>query len=83
MQSQSHPPGNRAETKGLKAQREAKMRLGLVVFGVLMVIEVVEYALGVTIRRGAWPYLAVLAPIGAWPIVRYFMHVPQLWRHEE
>lgn len=61
----------------------AKMRLGFIVFGVLMVIEVAEYILGVNMKRGAWLYLAPLAAVGAWPIVRYFMHLPQLWRREE
>jgi hypothetical protein len=59
------------------------MRLGLVVFGVLMAIEILEYVLGVNMRGGAWPYLALLALVGAWPIVRYFMHIEQLWRPEE
>ena len=62
---------------------EAKMRLGLAVFGALVVIEIVEYAVGVTLRGGAWPYLAILAVVGAWPIVYYFMHILQLWRPKE
>ena len=66
-------------------QRELakKMRLGFLVFGALMVIEVLEYALGVSIKHGNWLFLAPLALVGAWPIVRYFMHLPQLWRREE
>jgi hypothetical protein len=59
------------------------MRLGLIVFGVVMAAEVIEFVVGVNMKGGAWPFLAVLAVIGAWPIVRYFMHVTQLWRHEE
>jgi heme/copper-type cytochrome/quinol oxidase subunit 4 len=61
----------------------ARMRLGFIVLAALMVIEIVEYAIGVTMKRGSLPYLAVLAIIGAWPIVQYFMHIAQLWHREE
>ena len=61
----------------------AKLRLGFVVLGVLMALEVSEYILGVTMKSGAWPFLAVLAVISAWPIVHYFMHIMQLKRPEE
>ena len=61
----------------------SRMRFGWVVLGLLLVIEVVEYALGVNIRRGAWLVLAPLAVVGAWPIVYFFMHIRQLWRREE
>ncbi len=61
----------------------AKMRLGYGVFGVLMAIELVEYAVGTRVRSGNWPYLAVLAVIGAWPILAYFMHIRQLRKGEE
>ncbi|MBI2165575.1 MAG: hypothetical protein HYU29_04135 [Chloroflexi bacterium] len=75
----------RAQRSGPKSKPElgAKMRLGLVVFGVLMAIEIIEYLVGTSVRAGAWPFLAILAAIGAWPIVRYFMHIPQLWQREE
>lgn len=61
----------------------ARLRVGFVVFGVLVAIEVTEYIVGVTMRGGAWPLLGILALIGAWPIVRYFMHIKQLWRPRE
>ncbi len=61
----------------------AKLRLGFYVFGVLMVIELIEFVIGTRVKNGAWPFLGVLAVIGAWPILRYFMHLPQLWRHKE
>lgn len=60
-----------------------KLRLGFIVFGVLMVIEVVEYVLGTTMKSGNWPYLGLLAIIGAWPILQYFMHILELKRHKE
>lgn len=59
------------------------MRLGLVVFVFLMVVEVVEYVVGVGLRSGATPLLALLAVPGAGLIVYYFMHIAQLWRAEE
>ncbi|MBI4299316.1 MAG: hypothetical protein HY666_06120 [Chloroflexi bacterium] len=66
-----------------RTELPSKMRLGFIVFGVLIVIEIIEYVLGVNMKGGAWPLLAVLAVIGAWPIVQYFMHFTQLWRREE
>ena len=60
-----------------------KTRLGVIVFAGLIVLEVVEYMVGVAIKHGNWPIMAVLALIGAWPIAWYFMHLPQLWRREE
>lgn len=59
------------------------MRLGLWVFLVLMAIEILEYIIGITIRRLNLPILAVLAVPGAGLIIYYFMHIPQLWRREE
>ncbi len=77
------PSPSHQSDQNLKAQLPGKMRIGFLVFGALMVIEVLEYVLGVTIHGGAWPFLAVLTLVGTWPIVRYFMHVRQLWRPEE
>lgn len=62
---------------------EAKLRFGFFVFGILMLMEVLEYALGVSMKSGSWPFLAVLAVIAAWPIVYYFMHIMRLKRPEE
>ena len=61
----------------------AKMRLGLLVFVVLMVIEVAEYAVGVGLEDGATFLLVLLAVPGAGLIIYYFMHIAQLWRSEE
>ena len=60
-----------------------RMRLGLLIFVVLMVVEVVEYVVGVGLDSGATILLAVLAVPGAGLIVYYFMHVSQLWHTEE
>lgn len=64
------------------ATQKSLMRLGLWVFVGLMVVEILEYASGVTLRR-SWPTLAALAVPGAGLIIYYFMHIPQLWRREE
>lgn len=66
-----------------KSSQGDRMRLGLVVFVLLMVVEVVEYVLGVGLRSGATALLALLAVPGAGLIVYYFMHISQLWRAEE
>ncbi len=59
------------------------MRRGFIVFGLLAVIETVEFAVGLGLKRGAWVYLAPLAIAGAWPIFQYFMHIADLWRPKE
>lgn len=66
-----------------KPDLKSKLRLGFIVFGVLMVIEIIEYVLGTTMKSGNWPYLGLLAIIGAWPILQYFMHIFELRRHKE
>jgi cytochrome c oxidase subunit IV len=66
-----------------KPDMSARMRLGLVIFVVLMVVEVVEYLIGVGLESGALALLALLAVPGAGLIVYYYMHISQLWRSEE
>ena len=66
-----------------KPELGAKMRVGYIVFGVLMAIEIIEYVLGITVQAFNWPFMAILAIIGTWPVVRYFMHIKQLWHPEE
>ena len=58
-----------------KPNLKSQLRLGYIVFGALLAIEVIEYLVGTTMRSGAWPYLAILALVGAWPILYYFMHI--------
>ncbi len=57
--------------------RSRKMRLGGWVLGWLVVIEVVEYVVGVTLRHALIP-LVILAIPPTWLILRYFMHIDQL-----
>ncbi len=54
-----------------------RLAIGFAVFGVLIGIKVIEYFVGTRVHPG-WPYLAVLALAGAWPILYYFMHINQL-----
>ncbi len=61
----------------------AKVRLGLVIFAVLLVIEALEYVVGVTMSEGALWILVALAVPGAGLIVYYYMHIRQLWHSEE
>lgn len=63
--------------------RAAKMRLGWVVFVVLVVLEVAEYFVGTGMKTGSLVPLVVLAVAAGWPIVRYYMHVQQLRRGSE
>ena len=79
MTERPRPRGDALSRPELKA----RLRLGFIVFGALVVIEVTEYIVGVTMKGGAWPFLGILAIIGVWPIVRYFMHIVQLWHPEE
>ncbi|GEM_PF-900183 len=61
-----------------KPDFKGKLRLGTLVFAVLVVIEVVEYFVGTMLQSGSWPFLGILALAGAWPILYYFMHIRQL-----
>ncbi|MBI2328360.1 MAG: hypothetical protein HYU85_01720 [Chloroflexi bacterium] len=67
----------------MKSDQRSLMRLGLWVFVALMVVEILEYIVGVGLKRGAWPFLVILAVPGAGLILYYFMHISQLWRREE
>lgn len=62
---------------------KTRMRIGTQTLIGLVVLDAVEYWVGVTFRRGSTPLLAVLAIPQAWLIVRYFMHVFQLRRRSE
>ena len=61
---------------------KSRLRFGYFVFGALIAIKVAEYLVTTIVRHGAWPYLAILALAGAWPILYYFMHISQLWLRE-
>ncbi len=61
----------------------AKVRLGVVIFAVLLIIEAVEYVVGSTMTSGALWILVVLAVPGAGLIAYYYMHIRQLWHAED
>lgn len=59
----------------------AHMRVGLLVFGGLAVLTVTELVVSAAVVNPL-PLLAVIALIKAGLIIRFFMHVAQLWRKE-
>lgn len=66
-----------------KARLAARQRVGTQVFLGLTVLTVVEYVVAIAMSTGTLAPLALIAICKAWLIARYFMHVAQLWRHEE
>lgn len=71
--------GNKAGPKSQEVPKE-KLRLGFIIFGSLISIKIVEYALSRLVKVGDWPYLALLALISAWLIIYYYKHINQIWR---
>ncbi len=66
-----------------KTDPKHKLQIGFLVFGTLVVIKIIEYIVGTSLRTGAWPFLGILVLVGAWPILNYFMHIKQLKRPSE
>ncbi|MBI2941921.1 MAG: cytochrome C oxidase subunit IV family protein [Chloroflexi bacterium] len=60
-----------------------RLRLGVQVLIGLAVLTVTEYAISAALPRGAIFPLIVIALAKAGLILRYFMHMAQLWRPEE
>lgn len=58
------------------------MVLGAQVFGGLVALDVLEYWIGIALRRGALIPLIVVGMAQAWLIARYYMHIRQLRRGE-
>lgn len=67
----------------VKSDQGARMRRGLAVLIVLVVLTALEYWVAAALQTGVMPYLAVIAVIKAGLIVQYFMHLSQLWSSEE
>jgi hypothetical protein len=88
-----------------KSRKVTAFHLGIVVFGGLMALTVLEFWvaamaegpipypvlffplapitwLAIAVSKGPLPYLAIIAVIKALLIIRYFMHIAQLWRGE-
>ena len=69
---------------GYRAPKIERWRVGWVVFGVLMVLTVVEFGVSVGLTNRL-PWLTVIALVKAGVIVVYFMRVSDLgvvWRKE-
>ena len=66
-----------------KGGQRAAMRLGLLIFIVLVVLAIGEYFLGLVLESGNLPYMILMNVVDAALIVYFFMHVAQLWRPEE
>jgi hypothetical protein len=56
-----------------------KFRHGLFVFIALIIIELAEYIIGVSVSSGNFIFMVLLAVPGSWLIVHYFMHIKELW----
>ena len=66
-----------------KGGQKAAMRLGLLIFIVLVVLAIGEYFWGLVLESGNLPYMILMNVVDAALIVYFFMHVAQLWRSEE
>lgn len=58
------------------------MRLGLIVFALGTVLNIVELTLALTVQRGILVPILVMALFDAALIAYVFMHITQLWRPE-
>ena len=61
----------------------SRLRVGMLVFLVLVVLAVGEYFLAILVHSGNLPYMIVMNIVDAALIVYYFMHFRQLWHPEE
>ena len=59
------------------------MRVGLLVFIILVVLAAGEYVLGLALESGNLVYMLIMNIVDAALILYFFMHVRQLWRPEE
>lgn len=64
-----------------ESRKAAPFRTGWVVFWGLAALTAVEFAISAAAPQPL-PFLAAIALIKAWLIVRFFMHVLQLWKRE-
>lgn len=67
------------KNSGLKSP----MRVGLLIFIILVVLAAGEYVLGLTLESGNLVYMLIMNIVDAALILYFFMHVRQLWRPEE
>ena len=62
---------------------KSPMRVGLLVFIVLVVLAAAEYVLGLAVESGNLVYMILMNIVDAALILYFFMHVRQLWHPEE
>ena len=67
------------EGRGLSS----RLRIGLWVFAILMIMAIGEYFLGIALDSGNLAYMIFMNIVDAALIVWFFMHVHQLWHPEE
>ncbi len=65
----------------LQSKLAGKFRLGWIVAGGLTLLTLVEYWIATTVT-GNLPYILVIAILKAWLILKYFMHISQVWDEE-
>ncbi len=65
----------------MNEKKTAAYRLGLITLGILFVLTLIEYWVGVNVPNGiVWMFIIALLKAGV--IVQNFMHVYRLWREE-
>ncbi len=62
---------------------KSPLRVGLLVFIVLVVLAAGEYGMGLVLESGNLVYMIIMNIVDAALILYFFMHVRQLWRPEE
>ncbi len=65
------------------ADYATEQKTGVIAFVALVVLKIVEYAVAVAMPSGSFLPIAALAVVDGWIILKYFMHMPQLWHSEE
>ena len=64
-------------------QYARKNRRGLIVIAILAILTAIEFGVAVGMDTGRFLALALIALVKCWLIVDYFMHITNLWTHEE
>ncbi len=73
-------PARGPEYVALRARRSAAYRLGLLVFGGLVVLSIIEFALA---SVGSTALMFIMIVFKAALVMYFFMHIASVWRTEE
>lgn len=65
----------------LQTKLAGKFRLGWVVAAVLTILTLVEYWIATSFTNNL-AYILIVAVLKAWLILKYFMHIAQVWDEE-